>query len=244
MAPTEELLQAQINRSIRTIKAELEYLCDASIISPQTLSDLLSRIPPQTALHAPLSVGAIAPPSQNAANAIQTPMSNINLSGYANEKNDGSYYQPSTSPQPPPSYASPPPQANWSAPPPLCQVTALYAYTSTDDGDLELQPGDGVAVTEYMNAEWWKGRSGRTGREGIFPRSYVKVLDEKSAPQPQNTYGNGYGNMPLESTYNSLGFEDNLLTLITASQVGNGSGQVPSKTEGKLFPASKSRRFH
>ncbi|KAG9756304.1 hypothetical protein KCU95_g20394, partial [Aureobasidium melanogenum] len=56
MAPLEEMQIAQLNRSIRTIKAELEYLCDASVITPQQLSSLLSQIPAQTALHAPLSV--------------------------------------------------------------------------------------------------------------------------------------------------------------------------------------------
>lgn len=42
----------------------------------------------------------------------------------------------------------------------------------------------------------WRGRNERTGLEGIFPRSYVDVLDEKSvvsSPPPTN-----YGNMPLE----------------------------------------------
>jgi hypothetical protein len=72
-----------------------------------------------------------------------------------NEKNGNSYYQPSQSPQPPPSYA-PPPEANF---PPLAQATALYAYSSTDAGDLALQPNDHITVTEYMNAEWVRSPS-------------------------------------------------------------------------------------
>lgn len=211
----EELHQAQVNRSIRAIKAELEYLCDASVISPATLSDLLSRIPPQTALHAPLSVGAIPPAAQNAGTVSSPPPSNpvpapLNLPlRNNNEKQNGSYYQaePQQQQAPPPAYNSPPPQASW---PPLAQATALYAYTSTDAGDLELQPGDNITVTEYMNAEWWKGRSARTGMEGIFPRSYVKVNEEKK------DYSNNYGNQPLE-----------------VSQVGNGL---------VLFTRNKSRQ--
>ncbi|KAK5168200.1 protein that induces appearance of [PIN+] prion when overproduced [Saxophila tyrrhenica] len=219
MANLEELHQAQVNRSIRTIKAELEFLCDSTIISPSTLSDLLSRIPPQTALHAPISVGAMPPPAQNAGtpfsplpnNPVPAPL-NVN-SNRNNEKQQDSYY-PSPSPQPqaqqgppPPAYNSPPPQASW---PPLAQATALYAYTSTDAGDLELQPNDNITVTEYMNAEWWKGKSSRTGQEGIFPRSYVKVVEEKS----------GYGNQPLE-----------------VSQMGDGEGKMPGKGQeaGKKF---------
>ena len=233
MAPMEELHQAQVNRSIRTIKAELEYLCDSSVISADQLSDLLSRVPAQTALHAPLSVGAVPPATQNGTLSPPptSPMNNLNLSHTRTNGSIGSnnYFnqqppQPaqSPSPQPPPAYAQPPSQANW---PPLAQATALYAYTSTDAGDLELQPNDHITVIEYMNAEWWKGRSSRTGQEGIFPRSYVKVINEK-APVQQNSekqsnqYGNNYGNAPLE-----------------VSQMGNGENKVPSKGQeaGKKF---------
>lgn len=129
-------------------------------------------------------------------------MNNMNLqnNGYGanratDEKKDNSYYQPAATPQPPPAYGAPPgppPQANY---PPLAQATALYPYNSTDAGDLALQPNDHITVTEYMNAEWWKGRSSRTGQEGIFPRSYVKVIEEKA---PASSTTNNYGNMPLE----------------------------------------------
>jgi hypothetical protein len=72
-------------------------------------------------------------------------------------------------------------------------------------------------VLEHLNAEWWKGRSMRTGQEGIFPSSYVKMVDEKNgAPN----YSNNYGNAPLET-----------------SQMGNGEGKVPGKgqEQGKKF---------
>jgi hypothetical protein len=237
MAAFEEMHTAMVNRSIRTIKAvctttqppklqlmncsqELEYLTDASVITPQTLSDLLQRLPQQTALHAPISVGAV-PTAPSQAGTLQPPpttaLNNMNLqnngygsqnngygaqnNGYGanrtnNEKSDSSYYQPTpaATPQPPPAYGAPPgppPQANY---PPLAHATALYAYTSSDAGDLALQPNDQITVTEYMNAEWWKGKSARTGQEGIFPRSYVKV-DEKAPPADTT---NNYGNAPLE----------------------------------------------
>lgn len=76
---------------------------------------------------------------------------------------------------------------------PLTTAVALYAYTATDAGDLNLQPNDRIAVTEYMNAEWWKGRNERTGHEGIFPRSYVRVEEKAMDPVPQPS---SYGNMP------------------------------------------------
>lgn len=227
MGSAEEFQTAQINRSIRTIKAEAEFLCDASILTPQALNDLLSRIPAQTALHAPISVGAVPsavdapihnplPPTASLNDLSLNDQRNgkSNANGHLNEKSE--YYQPNPSAQPPPAYNTPPPAANW---PPLAQATALYAYASADAGDLELQPNDHVTVTEYMNAEWWKGRSTRTGQEGIFPRSYVKVIDEKG-PAQQNNTSNNYGNMPLQ-----------------VSGQGNGEGEIPSKVEqqGKKF---------
>jgi hypothetical protein len=132
-------------------------------------------------------------------------MNNLSLNSH-NPSNG--YYDEKVQHEPaPPAYNNaPPPVANY---PPLAQATALYPYNSTDAGDLELQPNDHITVTEYMNAEWWKGRSSRTGQEGIFPRSYVKVIEEKSSTT------NNYGNMPLE-----------------VSGQGNGEGKVPSK--GKI----------
>lgn len=182
-------------------------MCDASVITPQQLSSLLSQIPAQTALHAPLSVGAVpgAVPINDA--APTAPMANLNIHRDDEKKQPNNFYQPSpaATPAPPPAYAAPPPSM-----PPLAQATALYAYNGTDPGDLELQPNDHINVMEYMNAEWWKGRSSRTGQEGIFPRSYVRVI-ENALPQSAPT---SYGNMPLE-----------------VSGQGDGSGKVPTKMQ-------------
>lgn len=191
---------------------ELEYLCDMSVISPQDLSSLLSQVPAQTALHAPISVGAV-PTANPLPGAPQPPSQSMqNLSVNEKQQNTG-YYQPSpvSSPAPPPAYGGPPTL------PPLAQATALYAYDGTDPGDLNLQPNDHITVTEYMNAEWWKGHCSRTGQEGIFPRSYVRVIEDK-APQQNNS--TSYGNMPLE-----------------VSGQGDGQSKIPGKGAemGKKF---------
>ena len=72
-----------------------------------------------------------------------------------------------------------------------------------------------------MNADWAKGRNERTGLEGIFPRSYVTILDEKIGPQPPGSAPSNYGNLPMD-----------------VSQSGGGApAQGPSKFEqnGKKF---------
>ena len=75
----------------------------------------------------------------------------------------------------------------------LAHATAMYQYNAQDAGDLALMPNDNIAVTEYMNAEWWKGKNERTGQEGIFPASYVRKEEKSMVPPPSN-----YGNMPLD----------------------------------------------
>ena len=127
---------------------------------------------------------ASPPPSDHFANAT------------LNEKQNN-FYQPSQLPAaPPPAYTIPPPAVS------IASATAIYEYRPSDAGDLAIQPNDRISITEFMNADWAKGRNERTGQEGIFPRSYVNVLDERNAsmmhqPPPPPTPSN-YGNMPLD----------------------------------------------
>lgn len=85
-----------------------------------------------------------------------------------------SYYQP----------ALPPPVYGTAVASVLAMAHALYAYHPSDAGDLAFSPADRIAIHEFMNADWAKGRNERTGLEGIFPRSYVQVVDEASVHSP------------------------------------------------------------
>jgi hypothetical protein len=153
-------------------------------------------------------------------------MSNMSINnpspsnGYGNEK--AGYYNNDAhnAAPPPPAYpvAPAPPSA-----PPLTHATALYIYNAADAGDLSLQPNDRVAVTEYMNAEWWKGKNERTGQEGIFPRSYVRVEEKAFSPVPPPT---NYGNMPLDVAQGGQGPVD-------ANGKQPGKGQEMGKKFGK-----------
>jgi len=182
---------ALTNRSLRTIRTELEFLTDCSVISPQQLSSLLAQLPAQTPLHVPIQSPVAIPATTPAAQP-----STLSL----NEKN--SYQQQNLSP-------IPPPPAYPAAPTILAIVTALYAYSPTDAGDLALQPNDSIHVLEHMNNDWWRGRNERTGLEGIFPRSYVNVLEEKPQFASYSSPA-AYGNMPLDVAQSSTrpGFDD------------------------------------
>ncbi|MCJ1393305.1 hypothetical protein MMC18_006177 [Xylographa bjoerkii] len=192
--------KAIANRSIRTIRTELEFLADTSLLSASQLSSILALLPD---------------PSSAASSATQPPTTSLgNLS--ISEKQPTSFYTPSPSPAPPPAYASPPS---------LATASALYAYAPTDAGDLALLPHDRIQVLEFMNADWAKGRSERTGQEGIFPRSYVNVLDEKNVglvpPPPTPQQNNNYGNMPLAVSQGGAG--------------GDGAGRSRFDENGKKF---------
>lgn len=75
-----------------------------------------------------------------------------------------------------------------------------------------------------MNADWWKGRSERTGAEGIFPRAYVR--EDGLQPQPQNEkmgYGNGAGNGNMTAT----------VVPVVVVQPGPSKGEEQAKKFGK-----------
>ena len=163
------------------------------MITPQQLANFLSQLPQQTVLHAPISTAEqlTAAPTGNSlpSPSVNQTANQLNASSL-NEKSD-TVLHPAPSPHPPPpSYASTAAVAT---------ASALYEYNPTDAGDLAVQPNDRIFITEFMNADWAKGRNERTGLEGIFPRSYVAIIDEKgkmAAPVPPGQPG--YGNMPLD----------------------------------------------
>ena len=117
-----------------------------------------------------------------------------------NEKQSSDFYAPSPAPAlPPPAYAT-------SLPAAVASATALYEYKSTDPGDLILLPNDHISITEFMNADWAKGRNERTGAEGIFPRSYIKIIDERNAVSlPPRPTPSNYGNLPLDVSQSGSG---------------------------------------
>ena len=181
---------------------ELEFLADSSLLTQEQLSSILAQLPSARTLQ-PASVTHQAPTEA---------FSQLNVS---NAQRQNGYFAPSRSEKQQPRSVTPsdaPPAYPVAPTPPIQQKTdaltyasALYAYKPTDPHDLELSAGDRIAVTEYMNAEWWKGRSERTGAEGIFPRNYVRIDDKiptaATAKAPAaSKFGNLAGNAGSSST--------------------------------------------
>eukprot|EP01136_Pigoraptor_vietnamica_P017069 Opistho-1_new@61732 len=52
------------------------------------------------------------------------------------------------------------------------QQRAAYAYSAQSADELELAPGDVIAVTHEGNDGWNTGKNMRTGKTGVYPASY------------------------------------------------------------------------
>lgn len=58
------------------------------------------------------------------------------------------------------------------------KAVALFDFDAAQLDDLGLRKGDTVLVLESVGkGNWWKGRKGVGGAEGIFPRDYVEVVE-------------------------------------------------------------------
>ncbi|KAI9360732.1 hypothetical protein BD770DRAFT_471320 [Pilaira anomala] len=81
---------------------------------------------------------------------------------------------------PPPSYNASSNEHNNNK---LGSVEALYDYSGGNpDTDLSFRRGDTIQLTETVNDDWWKGTL--HGKNGIFPRSYVKKLEPVVTEKP------------------------------------------------------------
>ncbi|KAJ6257294.1 Intersectin-2 [Drechslerella dactyloides] len=187
---------AMAARAVRNIQTELEFLSDTGHITSAQLASILASLPP-TGLTASLSNTAISRETASSAPApapvqTQTPVpaptpvvaAQTHVPTF-NEKADA---------VPAPAYTAAPPA--YTHPPTLSVVTALYPYSASDAGDLALNVGDTINVTEYVNADWWRGVNPATGQTGIFPKNYVKAAAPASSGTEKEGYG--YGNLPLQ----------------------------------------------
>lgn len=171
------------NKSLRLIKNELEHLLEKGVLSDDIFDQINSVLPAETSL----SGGSNAPTPAPVRSSVASPPPPTN--GLANLAINAN---PSPNPAPPAYSSTGPPSLparnNPAAPAPpqkpvIANARALYKYAAADDRDLSFEKDDQVQVHEYMNDDWWMGRNARTGAEGIFPKNYVHVEDQKQPPQ-------------------------------------------------------------
>lgn len=196
---------ALVNRSLTTIRTELEFLKDSDVITEGLYEKLLQLLPTKYQKDsAPWDVDRIAGGSsgpgkvqnKSAADVLADDFSKTNISA------------------PPPAYppAQPPRSA---APKPVGYCIATYDYKAQQAGDLDLSKGDKLAVVEHLSEDWWKGYKSDSSPEktGVFPSNYVKIIsqlefeaDERKAAPPAPVQSpsyeqNGYSAYGPPATY-------------------------------------------
>ncbi|KAL1692462.1 hypothetical protein GGG16DRAFT_51371 [Schizophyllum commune] len=82
---------------------------------------------------------------------------------------------PAASPKPPARILKAPSQRG------LKRARALYDFSGAAD-ELSFRAGDEIAVVSEVLDEWWMGEL--DGRKGLFPSSYVEVLENRHASEP------------------------------------------------------------
>ncbi|RKU44349.1 hypothetical protein DL546_007265 [Coniochaeta pulveracea] len=207
----------ETNRSLRTIKNELESLLEKGVITEDVFDSIQTLLPTEASLSAAAStpssnLAPTQPPRRTTTTSPAPPTSALGNLSLNNPPPGPPSYAQSTGVPPPalPARNQPPP------PPPgkpvIAHARALYHYSGQDARDCSFERDDKIEVYEYMNADWWMGRNVRTGVEGIFPQNYVepeaapspypaeKVLWPPATPAGGNAYpgahGQGAGYMP------------------------------------------------
>lgn len=169
-----------INRSLRTIKNELESLAERGAITDDVYDTIMSALPAESPLNSASSRDNVTK-SNNAVTATPLPAEPPSLAmGNLRIDND-----------PAPSSAIPAPTPA-STKVEIARATALYRYT--ESGDCNFEVGDILSVYEYMNQDWWLGKNLRTGQEGVFPQNYVQRLPHLAHSSYANEKGNLYQN--------------------------------------------------
>lgn len=193
---------ALVNRSLTTIRTELEFLKDSDVITEGLYEKLIESLPVKYQKDsAPWDVDKLATGSSDNNNGAIVPKVQ-NKSSTDVLADDLAQTSISV---PPPAYPpAQPPRESPSAPRPLGYCIATYDYNAQQDGDLNLTKNDKLAIVEHLSEDWWKGYKSTTGPEktGVFPSNYVKTIseleyeskDKKSeAPYQQQAGYSAYG---------------------------------------------------
>jgi hypothetical protein len=151
-------MSAAINRSITTIKTELEFLQESNVITDALYDHILSLLPERY-------IKGMAP--ANIDNSSNTQLSITNSNTDTNTINSTNVISKANikEPLPPPVY-----------------VEAIYDFNPQQSDDLLLTTGDKIQIISKPSDAWWKGSC--NGKIGMFPSNYVKPYFQKKEMTP------------------------------------------------------------
>lgn len=182
---------ALINRSLTTVKTELEFLRDSEVITDGLYERIIASIPAKYDKNASAwDVDRLG--AATSGDGLAAGMSKVSLGD-----SDAASAPKTLQNQPETLHtaaASPPrPPAKVDAKP-LGYCRSLYDYRPQEADDLTMSKDDKIAVLEHLSEDWWKGyRQGESpANAGVFPSNYVTVISQQefdlqrgAAPVPE-----------------------------------------------------------
>ncbi|KAL7663786.1 SH3 domain-containing protein [[Candida] zeylanoides] len=181
-----------INRSLTTIRTELEFLLDSEVITSELHQKLVQALPAKYQKDsAPWGLERL----QGDVGAVTAALDKTHIAPaeYAPTAVPPAAI-PAAAPSAPvaeaPAVLKPPVHPPRGKPVGFCK--ALYDYAAQEPDDLALKKDDKIAVVEHLSEDWWKGYPRRSGPDavGVFPANYVLVISEqeyersRTAPAP------------------------------------------------------------
>lgn len=192
-----------INRSLTTIRTELEFLHDSEVIDEKLYQRLLLALPHKYIKDMP-PWGVDKLDLSDGTEEVTEKFSRASMAP-AYEEKVPVYAAPVETPMAPPSV----PPAN-PAHKPIGYCKALFDYSSNEAGDLNMSKDDKIAVVEHMSEDWWKGYKQGSEKPGVFPSNYVNVIseqefestyiDRKAQEIPEPNHASGYASPPQPSS--------------------------------------------
>lgn len=168
---------ALINRSLTTIRTELEFLLDSEVIDEQLYQKLTNAIPLKYQKDSkPWGVDHLQSTSSSTIDQLSNNLARTEISTPVSAP-------PSSTPS-----SAPPSYQPTEATPPMTQKTdkkvlgyykSLYDYDPKEPEDLALKKDDKLAVVEHLSGDWWKGyKKNDPSSLGVFPSNYVSSISE------------------------------------------------------------------
>lgn len=131
-------------------------------------------------------------------------------------------------------------------------ATAQYDYEKDEDNEISFNEGDLIVEIEFTDEEWWSGKHSVTGAVGLFPATYVSLVEEEenkeetqeetpvAAAEPASEGKTAVAEYDYEKDEdNEIAFEEgDLIVEINMVEEDWWSGKNSKTGETGLFPAN------
>ncbi|CAK9304686.1 unnamed protein product [Gordionus sp. m RMFG-2023] len=119
---------------------------------------------------------------------------------------------------------------------PIPLARALYDFEAVEDNEISFKCGDKVFVLDSSDSNWWRGKTGDTQKEGLFPATFVKFIkneedDMKEFPIASDELRNSVVN-GKDSIRSANIIDENVLDeCLTLLHLADPTGKIEDPTE-------------